>query len=210
MKGNRAVKKGNDATWPTTIRNARHVKSPHQLCDPSARRRRLLSSGDRKFPTRMKVVVIYDSPEHAGAAIRALRRAAQSANSPSLMDIRPWRLEILRLLPAVDLALTEATDASLIILAGHRSRSLPTWLRSWLERWAERHVAPEAALALSGDGELPTPDIREFAERHGLSLIARGAALEQHHTTERWTPPALAPFMEPSSPTTHRSWGINE
>ena len=118
-----------------------------------------------------------------------LQRAARKADATFRWTIRPWKSDILRLPPGADEALMEAIDAHLIVVAGYRAQTLPSWLNSWLERWAACRKIKSAALAVIRDQRsetLLTSAMRELfqlAVRHGLDFIAnREAAVEDGWT----------------------------
>lgn len=98
----------------------------------------------------MKVFVVYEDVTFAGRACAALRQAASRAKVHAKCDIRPWRVDILRLALAADEAMVEAVDADLVVLAGLRASSLPAWLKEWLECWGIcRQTADPALLVIS-------------------------------------------------------------
>jgi hypothetical protein len=125
----------------------------------------------------MKALVIYDSVPLAAKANAILQHATHRADATMYWSIRPWRVDVLRLPPEADEALTEAMDAHLILLASHRAQSLPSWLHGWLEQWAACRKIKNAALAVisdQSDGTLlisATNELLQFAARHGLEFI---------------------------------------
>src|SRR4029077_13046842 len=86
----------------------------------------------------MNALIIYDNFSSATTAVATLQRAAHHAELDAQWNMRPWRVDVLRLPSAADEALREAADADLIVLAGPQAYPLPTWLKEWLERWAKR------------------------------------------------------------------------
>jgi hypothetical protein len=124
----------------------------------------------------MKSLIIYHDVSAAVRACAVLRCAASRAKVRARWDIKPWRVDVLRLPLAADEAMREALDADLIVLAGPRVYSLPPWLNQWLESWANRRQAGDCALvvvreATDGKGPAPDPKLSLFAERHGLDFI---------------------------------------
>jgi hypothetical protein len=125
----------------------------------------------------MKALIIYDDFAGAARAGAALQHAMWSANVSADWDIRPWRMDVLRVASAADDALIEAADADLIVFTGFAAYSLPTWLTEWLKRWVMRREIEDVALAIIRGmdvGTLAVPAIAQlsrFAARHGLSFI---------------------------------------
>ena len=115
-----------------------------------------------------------------------LKRAAQRADETIPWCVSPWRVDILKLPPASEAALAEATEAHLILLALRRVQSILPGLVDWLEQSALRRRIPEAALAVWGGGSAETLPARAattfmpLACRHGLRLILD----EEHARTE--------------------------
>jgi hypothetical protein len=173
----------------------------------------------------MKAVIIYDSFPLAAKANAMLQRATHKADATMCWNIRPWRVDVLRLPPAADEALTEAIDAYLILLASHNGQSLRSWLNRWLEQWATCRKIKNAALAVISDqsGEAllmsATNELFQFAVRHGLEFIMNSDTAVE----DRWTffsrsfpksnqlPPSVQPhFLEPAEVNVPGHWGINE
>jgi hypothetical protein len=125
----------------------------------------------------MKALIIYDNFACAVKARSTLQRAAYRANAGAHSNIKPWRLDVLRVPSAADEALMEAADADLIVFAGPRAYSLPAWLEEWLECWVMRREVEDPALGAVRDGTggelaaLAAPRLSRFAERYGLSFI---------------------------------------
>jgi hypothetical protein len=145
----------------------------------------------------MNVLIIYDNFSSATTAVTTLQHAASRAELDAPSNIKPWRVDVLRLPVAADEALKEAADADLIVFAGPRAYQLPTWLKEWLECWAKRRQVGDAAVALirdkTGAGQ-STPAARElfsFAARHGLGFIIESdseytKAMPIHSTCRYW------------------------
>jgi len=125
----------------------------------------------------MKALIIYDDVALAVKAIATLQRSARRAEVTVRWNIKPWRLDILRLPSTAEEALGEAVDAELIVFAGPQVYSLPSWLEQWLECWLTHRHAGEAALAVIGNGRGGKPSSHEaselwrFAALHGLGFI---------------------------------------
>jgi len=125
----------------------------------------------------MKALIIYDDLSSFAKANAALQHSAQNADVNVLWIIRPWRVDMLKFPPTADEALTEATDAHLIVFAGRCAQSLPFWLKDWLEQWAKYRLVEDAALAVMCAGKSDVPsfveksDLSECARQHGLSVL---------------------------------------
>jgi hypothetical protein len=169
----------------------------------------------------MQALLIYDNFACAARANATLQRAAQRANAAAQWNVTPWRLDALRLPPAADEALLEAVDADLIVFAGARAQSLPSWLQDWLGHWAMLRRVGDVALAAMG-ATVPAGASRElfkFAERHGLNVIVDEDAGAEHasvlfnHSQSVFYPrflPAPVSLPLPSTHSSWRNWGINE
>jgi hypothetical protein len=128
----------------------------------------------------LKAVIVYDTFNSAVRAKRMLQD--HRTDEPIVWNIKPWRVDILKL-PQLELeALREAADAHLILIAGDRVQSLLPGLLDWLERWASCRRIKEAGLAL-WDGFTPAgsqperrPELSEFVGRHRLVLLGEGRA----------------------------------
>jgi hypothetical protein len=124
----------------------------------------------------MKALIIYQDATDAVKANAALQHATQSPDVHVEWNIRPWRVDMLKFLPAAAEALADAADAHLIVFAGG-ARSSPHWLQDWLEQWAGRRQIQTAALAVIDTGGVDKLsrsvafDLYQFANRHGLSII---------------------------------------
>ena len=131
----------------------------------------------------MNAVIIYDEFDYATKAKATLERAAHRTDEITHWSVRLWRVDVLKLPLADEVALAEAVEAHLIMLAVCQVQSLLPWLMDWLERWATCRQLQEAALAVwggeSADTRLAraTPELSQFAGHHGLSLIFDDNAL---------------------------------
>jgi hypothetical protein len=132
---------------------------------------------ENAFDATMNAVIIYDKFDLAAKVNVMLEGAAHRMGETTRWRVKPWRVEMLKLPPAAEAALAEAAGAHLIVLAVRQIQSFLPWLVDWLERWAACRQIQEAALAVwnagNGDARLAraTPELLQFAGRHGLSLI---------------------------------------
>ena len=131
----------------------------------------------------LNAVILYDRFDLAVKAKVMLERGR--TDEPTHWNVKPWRVDVLKLPPAADVALTEAAEAHLMMLAVRQLQSFLPWLISWLERWATRRQIQEAVLAVWDCGNADTrsaraaPELSQFAGRHGLSLIFHDNALDE-------------------------------
>ncbi len=136
----------------------------------------------------MKALIIYDDLTGATRATAALKRAAWRATVSEDWDIKPWRTDALKIPSVAEMALIEAADADLIVLAGPQAHSFPNWLEEWLGCWVVRRKIEDAALAVLYDecaGVLvaaDAPHLSQFAESHGLSLITENETTREDQT----------------------------
>jgi hypothetical protein len=172
----------------------------------------------------MKAIIIYDNFAFAAKANEMLQGAAKQADTMMRWNIKPWRVDALNLHRSAEEALLDAVDAHLIVFAGHRAQSLPSWLQDWLERWVACRQIADAAFAVIGgrNGDalsMPTtPDLSHFARRHGLHFIVDDGLAEnegeffEHGVSENKKAPSLVQsrFTEVPSGVAYRGWGIND
>jgi hypothetical protein len=173
----------------------------------------------------MYAVIIYDDFDCAAKANAMFERAAYRADEVLPWTVRPWRLDMLTAPLTADAALTDAAAAHVVLLSLRHPSSLSAWVLDWLEQWAAYRHVQDAALAVwdGGDGDTlsatATPELSQFAERHGLSLIFGGVRPAEDDTAglaltlgerEVLMTPTLRSILEgaPSQPTS--DWGINE
>jgi hypothetical protein len=171
----------------------------------------------------LNAVIIYDTFDLAVKAKGMLKRGR--TDEPTHWNVKPWRADVLRLPPAVDVALTEAADAHLMLLAVRQVQSFLPWLMDWLERWATCRQFKEAALAVwdAGDNNTrsarATLELSQFAGRHGLSLIFSDKTLVEDksrmdasglHQREVFLTPTLQHILEQPVRNDYQYWGINE
>lgn len=173
----------------------------------------------------MKALIIYDDFAVAARANAMLLGASAWADEGLQWDVKPWRMDMLHPSPAGDEALAEAADTHLIVLAAGYACSLPAELIEWLHQWALRRQVQDAAIAiLDGDqgGRLvaqAAPELSEFVQRHGLSLIvepgtgatddsaALACDLQERAVVQTAT---LRGILEQPTRASYRDWGINE
>ena len=173
----------------------------------------------------MNAVIVYDDVDFASKAQAILGRAAHRADEALLWTVKPWRIELLILPPTASMALQDAAEAHLIVLAVRRPANPSPRLVDWLEKWACSRQVPDAALALfdGGTGDMlsgtAAPELSRFAERHGLSFIFGDSGpteVEPELVAQRLHEPAAArtPTLDHSSAQSghhyYESWGINE
>ena len=124
----------------------------------------------------MNAVIIYDKFDIAAKAKAMLEQAVFRSDETILWNLDPWRIDLLAVPPAAEVAMVKAEEAHLIVLAVHQVQPL---LIAWLERWAECRQVQEAALAVCDGGKAGSlsastraaPELSQFAGRHGLSLL---------------------------------------
>lgn len=167
----------------------------------------------------MKALIIYDNFAFAARANTILQRASVRADATIHWNIKPWRVDSLNLGRNADEALLDAADSHLIVFAGHRAQSIPSWLLDWLERWAACRQIQDAAFAVIGgpNGQMlsmpASPELSHFAKRHGLSFITGEAGIvdDQQRGSEDESPsPVQSRFMDTPVGPGYRGWGIND
>jgi hypothetical protein len=168
----------------------------------------------------MNAVIIYDECDFAAKVNAMLEHAAHRTDETTHWSVKPWRVDMLKLPPAA-----EAAEAHLIVLAVRQVQSLLPWLVDWLERWTTCRQVQEAALAVWDGGNADTrsaratPELSQFAGRHGLSLIFNDNTLVEDkssmfvsdlHEREVSLSPTLQHILEQPVRDYYQHWGINE
>jgi len=177
----------------------------------------------------MKALIIYDDFDSAVKANATLQHSAHKAGFAEQWNVRPWRVNMLKIPPMSDEALTEALDAHLIVFAGQSAQSLPFWLERWLEQWTKYRRVKDAALAVVHPGGPKTltlgstkPDLSQFARRHDLNVIFDGditsisssigdktSSAEGHlHEHELSMAPFLPQTLDTKTQDAYRGWNI--
>jgi hypothetical protein len=177
------------------------------------------------FEATMNAVIIYERFDFAAKAKAMLERAANGKGEATHWSVKPWRVGMLKLSPEAEAALADAAEAHLIVLALRQVQSLFPWLADWLERWATCRQVQEAALAVWDSGNVDTrpvratPELSQFAGRHGLSLIFEdNAPVEKEssmfasdlHEHEVSLTPTLQHILEQPIRNYCEHWGIND
>jgi len=180
---------------------------------------------ENAFETTTNAVIIYDTFAFAAKAKAMLDRAAHRTGDIMRWSVKPWRVDMLKVPLAADTALAEAAEAHLIVLAVRQVQSLFPWLANWLERWARCRRVREAGLAVWDGGNADTrsaqatPELSQFARRHGLGLISDTHALLEDtspmfasdlHKREVSLTPTLQHILERPVRDNYQHWGINE
>ena len=176
------------------------------------------------FDATMNAVIIYDQFDYATKAKATLESAAHRTDETTHWGVRLWRVDVLKLPPAAEVALAEAAEAHLIMLAVRQVQSLLPQLMDWLERWATRRQIQDAALAVWDGGSAATrlarasPELSQFAGKHGLSLIIDAVVPTEDksavftrslHEREVTMTPTLQ-HIEEVVERDYRHWGLNE
>ena len=93
-------------------------------------------------------VILYDAFEYAVRARNMLERVVHKADENTLWAIKPWRLDMLMSSPVSEMALAEASQADLIVIAVQHQPDKAEWLMNWLNLWAATRQVAEAAVVL--------------------------------------------------------------
>ena len=142
----------------------------------------------------LNAVIIYDTLDLALKAKVMLE--CGRTDEPTHWNVKPWRVDMLKLPPAADVALTEAAEAHLMLLAVRQVHSFLPWLINWLEQWAICRQVKEAALAVWAGGNADTrsaravPALSQFARHHGLSFIFDDNVMAEDKSSMDATEPA--------------------
>jgi hypothetical protein len=125
----------------------------------------------------MNAIIFYEDLAVALEAKGTFQRAAFRADQTLGWNLRPWRLDLLRLPPVAKTVLTEALDASVLLFCLRPPFCLEPFVYEWLERLAAGGALGETGLVVFRSGkdgsgwDTATPALRHFAETHGLDFI---------------------------------------
>lgn len=122
----------------------------------------------------MNAVIIYDQFDVALKASTLLQDAAAEAGTSVGWHIQPWQMEQLLSKSSRKLALQDAVEAHLLLLAFRSPAALPSRLFvDWLEQWAASRTVEDAILSAfdTGDGASIEWQLDQFRERHGLKKL---------------------------------------
>lgn len=131
----------------------------------------------------MKALIVYDNFAFAAKATTTLQRVGLRVNVRVTWIIKPWQVNILRERAPAQNALFDAADAHLVVFAGPRAESTPSWIRDWLEQWASIRQIEGAAIAVIGVGfgtgfaESAPADLSQFVQQHGIDFVTGFATL---------------------------------
>ena len=179
----------------------------------------------RLFEMTLKAAVIYDDFDFGARAAALLERAAIRADEAMKWNVKPWRLDVLKISSLANAALGETADADLIVVALRKTHSPPDELRGWLESWAMKRQTADAAVMVlcPEENAASTPlwrELKEFAERHGLPFLGSrilrddGDSMDFVHGLwqQKQPPQPVVPTLESFAESPHPSghWGINE
>jgi hypothetical protein len=180
---------------------------------------------ERFLEATMKAMIIYEEYDCAARANALLKRASERAEGEEQWSVKLWRLDMLERPAMAHEARRDAADAHLMVLAVGRRGELPAGLLDWLEGWANRRRVGDAALAEFHGGSVDafsataTPELSEFARRHGLSMIFGDVSPAEYELGELWVDlherevaqtATMAHILEQVSPGSYRHWGIND
>lgn len=175
----------------------------------------------------MKSMVIYDRFTSAVRAVTILRHSLSLARVDAQWDIKPWRVDVLRLPSAAEEALLESVDADLIVFAALRASRLPKWLKEWLDCWSVRRQSKESALIVTR-GTLDARhygfghELLSFAVQNDLDLIVEAdppvgadplasVLVERKAESDLFAADHQATTGSADTPLySYRNWGINE
>jgi hypothetical protein len=170
----------------------------------------------------LEAAIIYDDFDFAARTAALLERAAIRSDEAMEWDVKPWRLDLLKLSSLAEAALAETADTELIVVALSKTHLLPDTLLDWLGRWAERRQIRDAALMVLCPEETAGPRsarsrLKEFAEWRGLLFLDQrrwpdeGDSMDFVHRLWRQKQ-SVNPAFSRSVDRAHlvRHWDINE
>lgn len=173
----------------------------------------------------MNAVIIYEKSDAAKKASALLKRSSEWVDGRAQWSVKPWRADLLHWPPLAREALRDAAEAHLLVLAMSGNVALSPGLLNWLEGWARCRQVQDAALAVLGGGSgdtlaaTATPELADFAQRHGLSCLLGDASPPEEESARPWKDlhkrqvaqtATLVHTLEQAPTGYYQSWGINE
>jgi hypothetical protein len=125
----------------------------------------------------MNAVIIYDKCDLALKANALLKNASDRAEAVALWDVKLWQVDLLLSGLNTELALQDAVDAHMIVIAIRNWPGMRSRLFDWLNKWAGCRFVQEATVALFDGAQgstvstTPAQDVARFAASHGLGLM---------------------------------------
>jgi hypothetical protein len=136
----------------------------------------------------MNAIIIYDKCDLAVEVNAKLQPAENPAGAASSWRVKFWQVDQLLSATGTGLALQDAAEAHLIVLAVRGAAFMPSRFLDWLEQWIKCRAVDCATLAMFGGGgsggafSVPTArSLSRFADHHGLSFISAVPALPKPH-----------------------------
>jgi hypothetical protein len=105
----------------------------------------LTESGGKAAP---KAVILYDRLETMLAANQLLALLPSRTVGTVGWLVNSWRFDMLRREDEARKALSESSDAELVLVALETAEPLPHWSQIWIDRWAAGRKIAQAALGL--------------------------------------------------------------
>jgi hypothetical protein len=120
----------------------------------------------------MKAIIICDDLAFAVSAASTLSRVGRRVDVSVQWTKIFWPINALSEPALAKQALTEASDAQLILFPARCAESLPEWIFDWLNRWVPVRTNSDSAIGIMNDGHISelrkplTVELSRFAREH--------------------------------------------
>jgi hypothetical protein len=165
--------------------------------------------------TLFHVVIVYEDAAAATGAMQTWSFLKKQLEPDFELRVSMWKFDLLQNGEMQELAVNDALEANLIIVASHTGTTLPMEIESWVQLWASRKRDDSAALialldqSAHAQAKWATFDfLKGAAARAGMQFLP-------HVRYVQIEPPAPAaqgqrrPFGEATRPA-RENWGLND
>lgn len=176
------------------------------------------------FPS-FNVVLVYEDFPAGIRATQMVDRLLHDLDPQFAYDSKIWKFDILQIAQLRELAVQDAADADLIIIAAHGTTELPAAVKCWINLWLARAGRSRRALvSLLNSRAEPSPSagsirsyLREIAQKGQMDFFCQEADWPNEETRsylarlrrDAAKKPSLAEeILQQTTPCPR--WGINE
>lgn len=169
-----------------------------------------------------RVVMVYDDFAAGKRAMDACNFLVSRLGGGIEVRSSMWKFDVLRSAKLNQMAVDDAIEADVIIVANARNSGLPEEVKEWVNGWVPRKRGQAAALAalLDFTGENPRDSTLAYALLKGAAATAKIDFLPQEILSagSKWPPVLGTTFPLGSGPATDQAmgrpspeaWGIND
>lgn len=169
----------------------------------------------------LDVVLMHEDLPACLRGKQALEQLAGELGLETEFCLHLWRFDLMQEHALRNLAVEDARQANIVVLALRHGTELPGPVRTWVQHWLECRSPVPCAIVVSLDSEaqgLATPHpamqfLRDVSGPAGVDLFQHyGATLPVAWKWATWDMPRTASsgrLEKPDLPQLHAAWGIN-